>query len=621
VLIDQIVPAAVVGIIIMMILPLPNELLDLLLTVNLAFSIALLLSAVSIRSPERYTVLPSILLLSTLFRLGLNIATTRQLLSTGEAPDLVAAFGRFVVGGNLIVGAVVFLIITLVQFVVISKGAERVAEVAARFTLDAMPGKQISIDADLRSGILSIAEARERRAELQRESRLYGALDGAMKFIKGDAIAGLMITGLNIIAGVVIGTTIHGLDLRTAAGRYTLFTIGDGLVSQIPALLVSIAAGMVVTRVAGRGELSIGGEVFAQVTEKLSPPAITSCLMLALAFLPGMPLFPLLLFAVIFLFVAVHVHRRGGPAGIAEIDNFKPIGASPVTLHLSIQALDALRGSSTFVTEVQQFRKRLFTESGFILVEPELSIEPAFEAARLEVRRFGSLMAVAELSTGRAAAEALTALVSCLEKRLHEYMDDTQTRLILEAHECRCEDLINSVIPSKLTITALTKVLRSLLEERIPVSNLAGILQGVLEWSTETDPALPDQAKEELLSATVRSKLAPFIRERIIGERTELAALRLSRSLEHLLGESILNGGPILERLRTAITKQIRNREGAIDCVLADPISRRRLARIIAEEGLTVPVLLQSEVPAGIRLRIEGEIGVLPEETQLLKAA
>jgi len=242
-------PLTVISVVAMILFPLPYQLLDIMLAANFAFCIILLLSSLFVSESDRFTSLPTILLLSTLFRLGLNISSTRLILSGSAVPDMIIAFGQFVVAGSTIVGLVIFAIISIIQFVVIAKGSERVAEVAARFTLDAMPGKQMSIDADMRAGLLSLSEAREKRRELHRESKLYGALDGAMKFIKGDAIVGLLIIIVNISAGFLIGVIRDGMPVFKALERYTLLTIGDGLVSQIPAVLVSIAAGIVITRV------------------------------------------------------------------------------------------------------------------------------------------------------------------------------------------------------------------------------------------------------------------------------------------------------------------------------------------------------------------------------------
>ena len=313
---DLFLPFAVVSVVGMMIFPLPSFALDVLLMCNIAFALALLISTLYLEAPERFTALPTILLLATIFRLGLNISTTRELLSTGEAPDVVAAFGSYVVRGNLVVGVVVFAIVTLIQFIVIAKGAERVAEVAARFTLDAMPGKQMSIDADVRAGVLSMADARERRAALHQESKLFGALDGAMKFVKGDAIAGLLITLINITAGLTIGVLQLDLSLPEAFERFVIFTIGDGLTSQIPALFVAVAAGIAVTRVGSSNERSfVGREMLAQLGREPQAMVTTGGVLSVLSLVPGLPMLPFLGMAI---FLWIGAHRAGSRPSVSS---------------------------------------------------------------------------------------------------------------------------------------------------------------------------------------------------------------------------------------------------------------------------------------------------------------
>ena len=295
---DILLALVVVMIIGMMIIPLPTFLLDILLTLNITTAVTLLLVSMYIPDATKLASFPTILLLTTLFRLALNVSSTRLILLYAYAGEVINSFGKFVVAGNYIVGAVIFLILTLIQFIVITKGAERVAEVAARFTLDAMPGKQMSIDADLRAGAFDLAEARRRRTAIQRESQLYGSMDGAMKFVKGDAIAGIIICGINIIGGLIIGVLQKGMPMEEAAQTYSLLTIGDGLVSQIPALLISVTAGMVTTRVASEEEDSnlaqdIGGQLIAQPKAF----AISSGILVALGIVPGLPMIPFFIMA------------------------------------------------------------------------------------------------------------------------------------------------------------------------------------------------------------------------------------------------------------------------------------------------------------------------------------
>jgi type III secretion protein V len=302
----------VVGIIAMMIIPLPTRVLDVLLATNISLAVILLLVAIYVTEPIRIATFPTLLLITTLFRLGLNVSSTRLILLQADAGEVIRSFGQFVVSGNLVVGAIVFLILTLIQFVVIAKGSERVAEVAARFTLDAMPGKQMAIDAELRSGTIDSSEARRRRRGLERESQLYGSMDGAMKFVKGDAIAGIVITLVNIVGGLIVGVYQMGMSGAEAAEVYSLLTIGDGLVSQIPALVISTSAGLVVTRVASEDETShLGQDIAGQLLGQPKAIAIAAALMLGLALVPGLPWFPFLVLGLLCAVVAHALLRRG----------------------------------------------------------------------------------------------------------------------------------------------------------------------------------------------------------------------------------------------------------------------------------------------------------------------
>jgi len=297
---DIIMAVVVVMILSMMILPVPPWLLDVLLAVNLSISMLLLMLSMYVPHILEFSTFPSMLLVTTLFRLSLNITTTRLILLEAHAGDIVYTFGNFVVGGNFIVGVVIFLIITIVQFVVITKGAERVAEVAARFTLDAMPGKQMSIDADLRAGNITQEEAKKRRSMIEKESQLHGSMDGAMKFVKGDAIAGLIITAINVTAGIAIGTLQKGWELGKAVTTYSILTIGDGLVSQIPALLISITAGMIVTRVGNEEEGgALGGDVGRQLLSQPKALMIAAGFLFAFALIPGFPKIPFMMLGLI----------------------------------------------------------------------------------------------------------------------------------------------------------------------------------------------------------------------------------------------------------------------------------------------------------------------------------
>ena len=293
---DVIFALMVVSIIVMFIIPLPTMLLDMLLAANVTFAMVIILVSIYTTEPLDLSVFPSLLLFATLFRLGLNVSTTRLILGQGYAGEIIMSFGDFVVGGNYVVGLIIFLIIVIIQFVVITKGAERVAEVAARFTLDAMPGKQMSIDADLNAGVIDEIEAKKEREKIRQEADFYGAMDGASKFVKGDAIAGIIITFINIVGGLVIGVLQQGMGFAEAAQTYILLTVGDGLVSQIPALLISTATGMVVTRAAS--DNNMGNEMTEQLLKQPKALFIASAVLLVIGFVPGLPTIPFLFLAI-----------------------------------------------------------------------------------------------------------------------------------------------------------------------------------------------------------------------------------------------------------------------------------------------------------------------------------
>ncbi len=318
---DILLAGMVVGVVGMMIVPLPTFIMDILLVTNITIAVSMLMIAIYIPSALKLSSYPTIILITTLFRLALNVSSTRLILLNGNAGHVIESFGKFVVRGNFVVGAVIFLILTLIQFLVIAKGSERVAEVAARFTLDAMPGKQMSIDADLRAGAFDLDEARHRRAELGRESQLFGSMDGAMKFVKGDTIAGLIITSINIIAGMIIGVTMMGLSASEAVQKFSILTIGDGLVSQIPALLASMTAGLIVTRVASEEEnTNLGKDISTQIMAQPKAFAIAAGLLVGIGLVPGLPTIPFFIMAAVVGTAAYGLMRQKTARGSGDED-------------------------------------------------------------------------------------------------------------------------------------------------------------------------------------------------------------------------------------------------------------------------------------------------------------
>src|SRR5262245_27121761 len=323
-------PVAVMAVVLLMIVPLPPFLLDLLLSVDIALAVVLLVTAIYVRQPVEFSVFPSLLLLLTLVRLSLNVASTRLVLLHGAdgisaAGNVIMSFGQFVVGGNFVVGAVIFAVLIIIQFLVINHGAVRISEVTARFTLDVMPGRQMAIDADLNAGLINEKEARERRERVRREADFYGAMDGAIRFTQRDALAAMLITGVNIVAGLVIGVLQHGLDLATATTTYTLLTVGEGLVTAIPALLVSMAGGLITTRAASDSHL--GEEVALQLFARPRPLGVAAGVLTLLALIPGLPKFAFLSVAAILGLAAYSVRYR--PDETAEAAPAAPLTEAP----------------------------------------------------------------------------------------------------------------------------------------------------------------------------------------------------------------------------------------------------------------------------------------------------
>src|SRR3954469_23493677 len=313
---DLLGAGAIVLVVVMMIVPLPPQLLDLFISLNISAALAILVATLYMPRALDFSSFPSLLLITTLFRLAINVSVTRLVLLHGEAGHMVESFGNFVVGGNVVVGLVIFLILIVIQFVVITNGAGRVAEVGARFTLDAMPGKQMAIDADLNAGQITDEEARRRRSEIAREADFYGAMDGASKFVKGDAMAGILITGINLLGGIVIGVAQQGMPFGEAAQHFSLLTIGDGLCAQIPALLISVATGILVTRSAGEGDL--GNTVAGQLLEQRKAPLVAGAVIMAFALVPGLPKLPFLMVGGVFAAIGWAIRDRPTAAELAE---------------------------------------------------------------------------------------------------------------------------------------------------------------------------------------------------------------------------------------------------------------------------------------------------------------
>jgi type III secretion protein V len=399
---DLIVAAIVLIAIVMMIVPLPTTLVDVIITINIAVSVLILLVAFYISTPLQFSSLPSVILIATLFRLAITISTSRLVLLQADAGEVVSAFGDFVIGGNVAVGLVIFFIITIAQFVVITKGGERVAEVAARFSLDAMPGKQMSIDSDLRNGDIDQAEARRLRRRLERESHLYGSMDGAMKFVKGDAIASLIVILVNLIGGIIVGTMQQGMSFAQAMHTYSLLTVGDGLVAQIPALLVSVAAGTVVTRVSSDERRDLGSDISRQLINDERALFLASAILIGLAFMPGFPTYIFLALGGALLAGGWLVYRRNEARGTRDLEEeITPVRATQAETALSTvteppatgQRVTVRIGASlgqvvapdAFAAGVNTLREDLHNDLGVSIPRVDLRTDPALEPGRFRI--------------------------------------------------------------------------------------------------------------------------------------------------------------------------------------------------------------------------------------------
>jgi type III secretion protein V len=588
---------ALVGIMIgLMIVPLPTFLLDIFLTINITVAVTILMVSIYISSPTQIASYPTLLLITTLYRLSLDISATRLILLKADAGEVIRSFGMFVVSGNFVVGAVIFLIITLVQFIVITKGAERVAEVSARFTLDAMPGKQMSIDADLRAGIIDFHQARARREALARESQFYGAMDGAMKFVKGDAIASIVITLINIVGGLIIGIAMNGMSAMEAVQTYSILTIGNGLVSQIPALLISISAGMVVTRVASENkDTNLGKDVAGQILGQPKAIAVASGLLTVMAIIPGLPKIPFFILAAITGSLAYGLFRAERMQRAATAAANGPAGRKPQDIQLSLTVpllLQVSEGLTTvvdreteegkkFVEQLLSLRNSLYYELGVIFpaihVQEGMVGEPGTytiwanevpiangqvrldavlvneEPGKITVFGFKAENAT-NPATGKPASwiprdqaelaksaglqvwdtrEILLLHVSSyLRRNAREFIGIQEVQSMVASVKQYYPTLVDETVPKPVSLQTLTEILRRLVEEEVSVRDLKTILQSLCEWGRIEHDVLP-------LTEHVRVGLKRKICYQISRGRPVLFVYRLDPELEEIFRNSI----------------------------------------------------------------------------------
>jgi flagellar biosynthesis protein FlhA len=647
---DIILAVAVMVILLIIIVPIPRGVLDVLLTLNISLAVVVILATIYLERPLDFAVFPSLLLMLTLFRLSLNVASTRLILGTRDAGQVIEAFGTFVTAGNYVVGAVIFAIIIVIQFVVITRGAGRISEVAARFTLDAMPGKQMGVDADLNAGLINETEARSRRSNIEREADFYGAMDGATKFVRGDAIAGLIITIVNIVGGLVIGVLMPpSLSFGEALQVYTRLTIGDGLVSQIPALVISTAAGIIVTRTAT--ETNLGTDLSAQLTRYPRALGLGAAIVGLFGLFPGMPTIPFLLVAGVLGLVtwqSTQVQARRRDMAMAEeqahieavaetrverTEDLLTVDPLKIELGYALIGLADPKQGGDLLTRIQIIRQQMATRMGFVvpvvrivdnmrlrpneyqvklresiigryelltdhflamnpgLVEEEIegypTVEPAFGLNAIWVSKGNRDRAE---RMGYTIVEPSAVLATHLTELIQAHAEELVTRqdvqnLVDHVRETAAT-VVNELIPAVLTLGEVQKVLHGLLRERVSVRNLETVLEVLADFGTRTKDT-------EVLTEYVRHALARQITAAYTDEENRLRVVTLAPALEK----------EILDAIRQAETAEYI----PLDPDRADVIARRTVDAVqpLVMAGLEPVVLTSAQVRRFFRRIVE----------------
>jgi flagellar biosynthesis protein FlhA len=594
-------PVILITILSIMLFPVPTVFLDVFLALNITISMIVLFVSLYLDRPLDFSSFPAILLITALFRLGLNVATTRLILVNGDAGtdaagSVIQAFGEFVISGNYIVGAVIFIAISLVNLKVITKGSSRIAEVAARFTLDAMPGKQLAIDSDLNMGMISEAEAKTRRKDITREAEFYGAMDGAAKFVAGDAIAGLFITGINIVGGLLVGIFMHGMEWREALQVYTLLTIGDGLVAQIPSIIVSTAAGLIVARAASGADL--GSEVFGQLGKNEKPLFIASATSFGFALLPGLPFLPFMVLSILVGFAGwfrygINKRATSAPAVLEEkrkgeeAAKPKPGSREEVMQLLSMDSLElevgyelvSLVEGGDLVERIRSLRRQFAIDYGFVVPPIHIRDNVRIKSSEYRFMLRGAPIGIGELKTQHLLAmdpgsvsvvlegtptkepafglDALwiretekekaqfagytvvdlctvvtTHLTELVRAHMHEMLTRQEVQNLIEVVQKDNPKLIEELVPSQLSVGQVQQVLAHLLREQISIRDLKTILETLADWA-------PTVKNPERLAEYVRRKLSRAITNKHLSSDGVLPLVSLAPGVERVLGEAV----------------------------------------------------------------------------------
>ncbi len=672
------IPLGLIAILAMMILPLPPVVLDVLFTFNIALALVIVMAVFNVKRPLDFAIFPTVLLLVTILRLALNVASTRVVLLHGHegshaAGKVIAAFGEFVIGGNFAVGAVVFIVLTIINFVVVTKGAGRVSEVSARFALDAMPGKQMAIDADLNAGLITQDEARSRRAEVRAESDFYGSMDGASKFVRGDAIAGILIMVINIVGGLLIGTMMHDLPMGEATKTYTLLTIGDGLVAQIPGLMLSVAVAIIVTRVTR--EQDMGGELSKQLFGQPKALGVAAAVLGIMGLIPGMPNMVFLSIAALCGYGAWRIVKKREAAAAVPVPAPEPAPAPAEVQELSwedvrpvdviglevgyrlVPLVDRTKGGD-LLARIRGIRRKLTQELGFLVqavhIRDNLELGPNAYRIRLAGvaigesivhpdrelainpgRVFGPLNGLATKdpafgmeatwiepsmrehaqSLGYTVVDAATVIATHLshlvQTHAHELFGHEEAEQLLKTLAKTAPKLVDELVPKVLPLAVVVRVMQGLLAERVPIRNVRAIVEALAE-------AGPRSSDPAVLIGQVRVALGRQIVQDIVGLADELPVITLEPELERLLSNGLANSGVnpglepgLAERLQRGLTDAVQRQErgGEPAVLLTPPALRAALARFFRVSVPGLHVLAWNEVPDNRKVRMVTAVG------------
>ncbi len=632
---DLLLAAGVLAIVALMILPMPTFMLDILVAINIVFGLLLVMMGVYISRPLQFSVFPSVLLISTLFRLSLSVATTRMILLNGDAGKIIDTFGNMVAGGNLVVGMVVFLIITLVQFIVIAKGAERVAEVAARFSLDAMPGKQLSIDSDLRSGLITKDEAKQKRRDLELESKLHGSMDGAMKFVKGDAIAGIVIIIINLLGGLAIGIMMLDMEMGAAMTKYSILTVGDGMVAQVPALLGAMSAGLIVTRATDElNDKHLGDSIYKQFTAIPKVSLVAGSISILLALVPGFPSLVFIIIGIILISVGTllipvwrdrfdKVSRPTFQAILRNKEETLPQIKSttvpdldptvPLLLQLPLRWSQD-EHSKILIQELNQLMESYQLWLGLPL--PKVNVHwHGEEDAGWEL--FAHEVPIAKGDTNN--SQALEAIPAQIRQALRHnatlFLGMQETSTLLTQTSEAAPDVVKEAL-RVIPMQKLTTILRNLVEEEVPIRNLKLILEAIIEAA---------QFEKDINNLTefARNALKRQLCHRYAPQGT-LNAILTMPDLDEKLLQSIRVSGETKElaldpqEAQQIIQSLVAATKGAGPVVIITNVQiRRQLRKLIEAHCFNVPVLSHNEILPNISLNIINKIGI--PQSQMLE--